>query len=62
MGWRWYLYNETLDQYYYTGSSSLYNIQIHINYVIHKYKWSLEHVLHYISDEHEDIHFDKVVD
>lgn len=61
MGWRWYLYNETLDQYYDTGSGSLDNIQKDLKYVFEYLKWSLEHVLHYVSDEHTEINFSKII-
>lgn len=61
MGWRWYLYNKTLDQYYYTGSSVLTDIQRDLNYVFTVYGWSLEHSLNYVSDEDTQIEMVKVV-
>ena len=50
MGMRWYLHNETLNQYYYTGSSSLRDLQRFLNEVIQIYGWTLEHKIHAISD------------
>ena len=61
MGQRWYLHNETLDRYYATGCSSVYNVQIHIKEVLSKHGWSLDHKMRYVSDYDEEINFDKVV-
>lgn len=61
MGQRWYLYNETLDRYYATGGSSVYNVQEHIKEVLDKYGWSLDDKLRYVSDYEVAIDFKKVV-
>ena len=61
MGWRWYLYNKTLDQYYYTGSSVLQDIQRDLKYVFTVHGWSLDHSLSYVSDETTQIETAKVV-
>ena len=61
MGQRWYLYNETLDRYYATGSSSVYSVQRHIKEVLSKYGWSLDHELRYVSDYEVEIDFRKVI-
>lgn len=61
MGWRWYLYNKTLDQYYYTGSSTLNDIQHDLSFLLGQCGWSLEHSLHYVSDEDTEIDQSKVI-
>ena len=61
MGWRWYLYNESLDQYYNTGSSSLFNIEDHLKYVFQKLYWKLDHSIHYLCDNEHQIDETKVV-
>lgn len=61
MGWRWFLYNETLDLYYSTGSSCLDDVQDDIKYVLEHLGWTLDHELHYISDQYVQIDQTKVV-
>ena len=55
MGFRWFLYNETLDVYYDIGSSSLTHIQGDIKHVMDVYGWTLDQTWHFISDRDEEI-------
>lgn len=55
MGFRWFLYNQTLDVYYDIGSSSLTDIQHDIKRVMTVHGWTLDQTWHFISDRDQEI-------